>query len=302
MSKNLILLISLFSILTAPLLISAQGQRVSQHNLGQVASVSPQARQALNALYQLPEFRELLMQVQQEGPVRIKVESHPKFEGLWDGNSRSIVINGRLNPTLGQMICTILFELHNAATASYYDRLIEEAERGEMTKDQYVERVEHAEYQNARHTYELLEKGIKMGIFPASARWPVTSSFDEHYKVQQISGHSLFIADAYDQIYPMGRGSKFRGTIQRPTWLGERDKEEFCRYVLLRAGLDSENPDKYRHDLQVEISHLQNSFNKKGSRDDVERASRRIEMLKIAMKGSPDYSEATEHLPFMRIT
>lgn len=304
MCKKLIQIIALLCLAVSPLvLISAQAPRwVQQQNLGQFASYAPQTRQAINLLQQLPEFRELLIKVQNEGPVHVKVEAHPSFEGLWDGNSRSIVINSRLNRTLGQMICTILFELHNAATARYYDDLIVQAENGRLTKDQYVEKVELAEFKNAKNTHDLLEKGIKMGLFPESAHWPVPLNFDEHYKVQQVSGHSQFIANSYDQINPRARGSMFRGTIQRPAWLGEQDKDELCRYIMMRAGLDSEDEgraDRFREDLHKEITRLENSHHKRAPRQDIERLQRRVELIKIAMKGNPDFIAATENLDFI---
>jgi hypothetical protein len=301
MNKLFINIATVFFITTNPLLDSVQPFYHPPRNLTQFASYPPQANQALNALNKLPEFRELLVKVQQEGPVFLRMEPRSNFEGLWDGSSRTIVVNTRFNPALGSIICTILFELHNAATTRYYDHLIDLAGRGLLTKDQYVEKVEHAEYDNAKNTQDLLKKGVEMGIFPESAHWPVMPNFEDHYKVQQVSGHSLFIAENYDMMNPFGRYSHFQGTISRPSWMNSEDKDELCRYIVLRAGLESTDQataNRFRKDLKDEIAFLNNGHQKSRQPKHMERNPRRIELIKIAMKGNKDFQEETKGLPF----
>ncbi len=295
MNKILTLLATVFLLLTNPFLDSIHPPQLQ--NLKQFASYPSQAKQALNALNKLPEFHDLLERAQKDGPIQLKMESHPNFEGLWDGHTRSIVVNTRFNPSLGSMICTILFELHNANTAQYYDRLIELAQEGSLTKDQYVEKVERAEYQNAKNTHDLLEKGIRSGIFPESAHWPVVPDFEEHYKVQQISGHSIFIANNYDQINPRAADNRFKGTIMRPTWMDDMDRDDLCRYVMMRCGLekyDEEMATRYRQDLKNEIERLKDAYLQNSSR-----AARRVELIKIAMKGNADFQAAAKDWPYL---
>lgn len=297
MNKILIQLAAIFFIALQPLpfLYSAQPQT-------HFASSPPQAKNALNALNKLPEFRDLLVKAQKEGPVHLRMEGHPQFEGLWDGNSRTIVVNTKFNPSPGAIICTILFELHNAVTATYFDQLIVQAQRGALTKDQYVEKVEQAEYKNARDTQALLDKGIEMGIFPESARWPIMPNFEDHYKVQQVSGHSLFIADTYDQINPRGHMSHYKGTIHRPSWMNDQDKDEFCRYIVMRSGLespDSERAKRFQEDLKQEIELLKRGQANIGEKHHIERNPRRIALIKIAMAGNPHYQAEVKDIPYL---
>lgn len=305
MNKILTKLAIIFALAAIPLVNSTQPFYPIPHSLNHFASHPHQAQPALNALNKLPEFQELLTKVQREGPVHLSMQPGLSFEGLWDANSRTIVVNTGHERPLGSIICTILFELHNAATTRYYDQLIDQAQKGLLTKDQYVEKVEMAEYQNAMNTKTLLEKGIKMGVFPESASWPVMPNFEDHYKVQQVSGHSLFIADSYDMIYPKGKTTKYTGTIFRPTWMNAQDKDELCRYIAMGAGLksaDQEAAERYLSDLKEEIAFLKKGYNKIGERHHIERNPRRVELIKIALKENKKFIQETKDVPFLAMS
>ncbi len=280
--KKIILLISIILITASLPVFSAQHastqHRKTQRKLAEFASFPPSAKPALNALHQLPEFNDLLMKVQQEGPVHLKLESSPygeDFEGFWDSSTRTISVNTRTTRSFGQVICTILFELHNASTTNYFNQLIDQARSGRIDKDAYVEKVEYTEYSNARNTANLIEKGIKMDIFPLESRWPVPTSFSEHYQVQQIAGHSTYIAQTYDVYNPRGKLMRYRGTIQMPKQMSEHDKFDMMRYVSVRTALESSEQSKHawgKQALQREIAN-----------------ARRPDLLKLCFQGNKEF-------------
>lgn len=112
--------------------------------------------------------------------------------------NRKIVINAKFGMDTARVIHSILFELQNAASSAKLNELTMTAARGEIEKGAFVERIEWIEHQNALKTKHLLEKGIALGIFPVSSRWQVPESFADHLSMQQMSGHSDFIARKFD--------------------------------------------------------------------------------------------------------
>ncbi len=167
---------------------------------------SSQLEDVIKTIQKLPEAQSLMTSIQKEGPIRIVInKSIPvceQFGACWDPDNRIIAVNAA--PTSrhskGALIGSILFELQNAAVNSkihYYDSL---AARGEIERDDYVRSMEYLEYENSHKAAELAQKGVNLGLFPANARLPTYSSFEEHYDVQRMSGHSAWFEHNYNQL------------------------------------------------------------------------------------------------------
>ena len=205
----------------------------------QIPQHSHKAKKAFETIQKLPEVRQLIAAIEQEGEVRVDVRDlpHEEFDAYWEGTERLIRINESRNEQFGIFICSLLFELHNARSNNEILRLGNMAFNGQLSKDQYVEKVEHLEYQNALQTSALLEKGISLKIFPEDARWLLYSSFEDHYKAQQILGHSGWIANQYDS---MGRGRiPYYGTV--PKNLTAKEKQDMLRYMEIKSLMESPN-------------------------------------------------------------
>lgn len=170
---------------------------------------------AVEKLYQLPEFHSLVKSVQKEGNIRVTFESvyDGDFDGFWDSHSRTIIVNANRFRSEGKALVTILFELHNAKSNAHFKHLIELAQKGELTKDEYVLAVEKMEYENCQMTCALLEKGRALGIFPKDAVWNIAKTFEEHYRIQLKTGHSQWIARAYDHFNPRMSHIPFKGEM-----------------------------------------------------------------------------------------
>lgn len=166
---------------------------------GYPISSSDSINQALWRIYHLPEGQALIEQVEKEGSIYVY---YAPFKGnssaLWNGHERSIVINSNKQRSFGELVRSIFFELHNAAEESSFNLLDSYAKQGQFLKDEYVEAVERLEHQNAVRTASILEKGVRLGLFPVDAKLPVLPNFNQHFKIQKQCGHSSQIAAAYD--------------------------------------------------------------------------------------------------------
>lgn len=166
---------------------------------------APRLQQCLRTIQKMPEAQELIASIQQEGPIRIAVNSHAlsnQFGAYWDMEDRVIFVSLSAHSSEGELIASILFELHNASIDSklnYFDYL---ASTGQIDKESYVRSIEFLEYRNSKNASKIAEKGIKLGIFPPNARLNTYENFEEHYHYQKIGGHSAWIAKTFDQIAP----------------------------------------------------------------------------------------------------
>lgn len=169
-------------------------------------SYSTQLEDIITTIQQLPEAQKLIASIQKEGALRIIVNKQipvcEQFGACWDPDNRIICVNTvpTSRHSKGAVIGSILFELHNASVNSqinYYDSL---AARGEIEKEDYVRSIEFLEYENSIKTAQMAEKGIQAGLFPANARLPTYSNFEEHYYFQKVGGHSAWIAHNYNQL------------------------------------------------------------------------------------------------------
>lgn len=263
-------------------------------------SYSKQYSRVIQIIHQLPEARRLIAKVQQDGPVHIApatgMETH-QFEACWEANSRTIFLNTKRGQSEGVTINSILFELHNALATSRLEMLTNQAANGQIDKEMYVEQIERTEHNNALRTSQLLEKGIAMGIFPESARWPVPQHFEDHYHLQQIHGHSQLIAMQYDEMSPHGKGQQnYHGTIPGLDHLSAQDKEDLLFYMTIKQDLESSSASLQQrawNALQQEWNRIQGC--RKGTyRGDCSRTQQREQLLHFALKGNVRFSRLTQ--------
>jgi hypothetical protein len=158
----------------------------------------------LNKILQLPNAKQLIAQIQQQGPIRIRVVNHSisqQFGAYWDRQDRVIGIHLSSQVSEGDIIGSIIFELHNALSNNKIDHLDALANSRQIGREKYVEAMEHLEYQNSKKASALAQEGIEKGLFPANARLNTYSCFEEHYYYQKASGHSAAFAQAYDHLH-----------------------------------------------------------------------------------------------------
>lgn len=274
----------------------------ASYNTASFQNVPSQLQPIVNQLLKLPEARQLLAQVSQEGPVGIAIDNHAsgEFDALWDGIQRVIRLNSNRHPTQGSWICSILFELHNASTNQHMGSLFEAAEANRMTKEQWVQAMERMEHRNARNTCDLLEKGIAQGIYPAEARWDIFYSFDDHYKLQQLSGHSQWLARNYDQTNRLSpRPQSYQGTIPEISRMTAEDKKDFQYYLVMKNAI--ENPSKQKADqgkawLKNEYARLESCVHGK-RREGCMRTKEKIHLLNLAFKGNSEFEQLSKQTP-----
>jgi hypothetical protein len=203
-----------------------------------ISQNSPHVKQAFHLIQNLPEARQLIQSIEKEGSVKIEILNLPQesFDAFWDGGRRTIRVNAGKNEKLGVLICSILFELHNASTNQQLKKMTTLAANGMISKDQYVESIERMEHENAIKTCALLNKGISINLFPPEAYWPILPDFEDHYKIQQIHGHSAWIAAQYDSISP--RRNAYMGTI--PPNLTRQQKKDLLQHLRMKNQLAQE--------------------------------------------------------------
>ncbi len=154
-----------------------------------------------------PEVRQLMSEIEREGPIHIIADTKPlskEFGAFWDCEQRLICVNVTPKRTEGELIGSILFEMHNALSDRQFQRLDELASRGQIDRDSYVRKMEYLEFQHSHKAAALAQAGIEKGIFPRDARLYTYPTFEEHFRMQQIGGHSYWIAKNYDQAARAG--------------------------------------------------------------------------------------------------
>ena len=164
---------------------------------------SPQLQSCLKAIQKLPEAKNLIDAILSKGPLQIlakKAALAQQFGACWDPSDRIILIDLSSHRSEGELIGSILFELHNALTTSEFDRLDALAENRQISKNKYVESKERLEYENSLQAAAMAEKGIQSKLIPASSRLHVYDSFKEYYYYQKKSGHSANFLEAYDRL------------------------------------------------------------------------------------------------------
>lgn len=198
-------------------------------------STPPSIEEALTAIRALPEGELLLRTIEAEGPITFEYREIDDFDfgAMWDSRTRTVVVNAKRCRSQGIMISSLLFELHNAKTTQH---LINESRRaiaGKISKDRYVENIERMEHQNALDTIAILEEGIANGTFPSTAQWTIIRDFDDHYMLQQLSGHSHWIAHNFDSMVKSAP-QPYHGTIKEFDTLSPQDKKELSLYLSIK--------------------------------------------------------------------
>lgn len=163
---------------------------------------APELKYYYDKIMQVPEAQTLVQNILKEGSIEIVADKRgiASFGALWDIDNRRIVINKEHGRTEGRIICSIIFELHNAAVSSKYDQLDALAEARKIDKESYVESVERLEFKNSHDCARIADRGIAMGVFPKEVRRTTYPTFEEHYHWQKYGGHSDWIANTYMQL------------------------------------------------------------------------------------------------------
>lgn len=258
---------------------------------------SPDVEVAVKAIKKLPEAHAILEKIQKDGPINIYFKPLPSvdFGAMWDADARSITVNSKSPRQLGNIICSILFEMHNAVSNSQFIKLTEMAAKGEITKDQYVEYVERMEHTNCLDTVSLLEKGIKAGIFPEDSRWNIYTNFEDHYKVQQLTEHSVWLGKNYDRLCknPNKKGQLYQGTVDGLANMSSQDKRDMLFYLAIKNDLES-NADsrvkKASKKLQEEYATIEDCIQGNPNGKDCSRATKRNELMGTVFKQNTIYT------------
>ncbi len=163
----------------------------------------PSLESVIGKIEVLPEGKTLVQSILKEGKVRVALSDHPlarQFGAFWDPDLRVVFVNRSWHGSEGEVIASILFELHNASITKKIDHLDALASARQIGRDAYVESMEYLEYQNSIQASAMAKKGVEGGIFPPTTHLFTYSSFDEHFWYQKKGGHSAMIAKNYDQL------------------------------------------------------------------------------------------------------
>lgn len=185
------------------ILISSNSIIHALNYAGMEIDCAPQLRGCVQKILRVQEARNLIAQIQQDGPIKIVAHSNhisQQFGACWDEDNRIIIVDTSNRPSEGDMIGSILFELQNAAINAQFIHFDNLASTGSIGKEKYVEAIERLEYENSKKASAIATKGIQEGIFPESAHLPTYRNFQEHFHFQKIGGHSAIIEFNYNQL------------------------------------------------------------------------------------------------------
>lgn len=159
-------------------------------------------QQAMGSLSAFPRTQPLVQIMEQEG-VAVGWAAMAHCTAMWNGGSRTILLNSSYAWSEGQKIVSILMEMHNARSNSALAKVDRLAWQGRLSKWEYVEAIERIEHANALQTSTLLKEGVAQGYFPPDARYRIYPQFQDHYALQRKSGHSSLIAQRYNDLVSM---------------------------------------------------------------------------------------------------
>lgn len=187
---------------------------------------SPALQKPLSTILAHPQSAALINRVERQGPIKVTYVSfgEQKPHAIWEADTRTIFINKDIRPSHQQVINSIVFELHNASSTQEMMFLFDQAEKGALAKDQFVEGIERMEHRNALAAQSLIEDGIARGHFPVGCRMYFYDSFDDYYIVQQILGHSQWIAAKYDEFSPY-QNTPYHGTLKSLPLRSNKEKD-----------------------------------------------------------------------------
>lgn len=148
-------------------------------------------RPAFEKTLELQEVKQLWEQINREGTVRIKgmQNGQDRFKAFWEGEQRIICVNLSLRPTIGEQISSLLFEMHNALRDQKALVLYNRAAKGEISKETFATEMERVEYHNSLDACNLLDKGVRCGLFPKECYLKRYPNFEEFLLAQKAHGH-----------------------------------------------------------------------------------------------------------------
>jgi hypothetical protein len=195
----------------------------------------PKLRKPLNKILAHPSSAALIRAVEKDGEIYIAYESFgdQDVNALWDADNRIICINNKNDANAGCIISSILFELHNAASTNELKAHFDQAGSGRYSKEQFVEAIERMEHRNALAAQNLIDQGVLKGYFPQSSRIFHFDNFDDYYALQQLFGHSQWIAERYDHISPRHQ-VPYKGTISQLPLHTRQDRLLFLDYLAMK--------------------------------------------------------------------
>lgn len=157
---------------------------------------------ALDIALELEETKKLWDQINEEGEVRIvaKQGGNNDFTAFWEGESRVISINIDLKRTPSEQLTSILFEMHNALRDKKTEEIFTQASARKISNDTFAREMEKLEYENSLDACNLLEKGVKAGLYPKDCFLERYPNFEEFLAVQKMHGHYQHYLRTYQMI------------------------------------------------------------------------------------------------------
>lgn len=185
----------------------------------------------IHLLQQVVASRNVVEKALCEGSIFVDISSEGMpFGAMWECSGRQIIIDRSFSTDPSTILRYLLFELHNAISESKYQELYEMAANAEIDCETYVETIEKIEHENMIDTVSILEKGISMGVFPESVQWEMIHDFAIHYKIQQLTGHSLQIAKEYQDI-SKNSFSLYKGTVENLEKMSQSEKRDLALFL-----------------------------------------------------------------------
>ncbi len=123
-----------------------------------------------------------------------------------------------------------LFELVNLSQKSYFQSLVNRIDK--LDPDEFVKDYEHIEYQTALICKRILQKKLAPDQWDAYPLVYTTDSFQLHYLIQQLSGHSQKIYERYKDRF--STNETYCGSWQMPA--EEEDRQILIELLSLKIG------------------------------------------------------------------
>jgi hypothetical protein len=160
-----------------------------------IIKCDPELKSTLTTVQKLNGAEHLIKHVLKDGPIEIKNAFQFPFDAYWDATTRTIGVTPSEDS-----IYSLLFELHNASTQRQFDHYNNLAIQNKISKADFIRAIEYIEYQNTYKTAELVDEGIRQGLFPPNSRTPYHPEFEDHFCHQKLAGHSDWIGTIYDAL------------------------------------------------------------------------------------------------------
>lgn len=254
MKKLFIIIATFASVLSASCpLLAAVGSKDPSY----LRACPVELRGIVDRLRSLPEARALMEKANRRGNVAVAwhKEKTASFNGLWNGTERTIYVNQSNGRQTGDLIQTLIFELHNAAGSDYLEELWDKARAGTIDKESFIANLERWEHEHVVKAAAMIDKGIERGLFPLMATLGASSDFHSHYMIQQLAGHSQWYSKHYDECSPNKVKQPYRGTITNLDKLTVDDKRDLNRYLSWRMQIvDAPHPNIARSQRQKALS------------------------------------------------